>query len=320
MAKRSLFILPIVLSGLAPIASCKAAESKPTQPQNVNQTAAVKSPIVEPSIAAAQPPVVTKPLSPEQTVKVNALVKRLMTCNENNFDAISDELDKLGESAIPFIVPLLKNPSEAVRTCGVVHLMTMKKSSKLVIQSIVPLLKDPTAEVRVVVLWALSTWSIVPSFSESDIVSLKTAIPSLIPLLKDGDADVRASTAQVLGGIGQSANSAIPSLIPRLKDPNAKVRQYAAQALGRMGESAKSAIPSLISLLKDENADVRQYVAEALGNMGESAKPAIPSIVQLFEHDRDPMVRWSAVKALESLGHRKPIYERAHPADVGVPL
>jgi HEAT repeat protein len=304
MAKRSLFILPIVLSGLAPIASCKVAASKPVQPQNINQTAAVKSPIVEPSIAVAQSPVVTKPLSPEQTIKVNALVKRLMTCSESDFDAISDELNKLGESAIPFIVPLLKHPSEEVRACGATQLFVTRTSSKLVIQSIVPLLKDPAAEVRNGVLWALSMWAIEPSFSESDIVSLKTAIPSLIPLLKDGNADVRANTAQVLGGIGQSANSAIPSLIPRLKDPNAKVRQYAAQALGRMGESAKSAIPSLIPLLKDPNADVREYAVAALGNMGESAKSATPSILQLFDNEREAIVRWRAVKSLENLGYK----------------
>jgi HEAT repeats len=315
MAKRSLFILPIVLSGLAPIASCKAAESKPTQPQNISQTAVAKPPI-----AVAQAPVVTKPLSPEQTIKVNSLVKRLMTCKESEFEAISDELDKFGESAAPFVLPLLKNPSKDVRIRGVAQLISIKKSLKLVIPFLIPMLKDPAAEVRKDVLGVISLAAIEPSFSESNIISLKAAIPSLTPLLKDGNADVRGSAAQVLGGMGQSAKSAIPSLIPLLKDPNAKVRQYAAQALGRMGESAKSAVPSLITLLKDENADVRQYAAEALGNMGESAKPAIPSIVQLFEHDRDPMVRWSAVKALENLGYRKPIYERAHPADVGVPL
>jgi HEAT repeat protein len=304
MAKRSLFILPIVLSGLAPIASCKVAASKPVQPQNVNQTAAVKSLIVEPSIAAAQPPVVSKPLSPEQTVKINALVKRLMTCSEREFDAISDELNKLGESAIPFIVPLLKHPSEAVRTCGAAQLITAKKSSKLVIQLIVPLLKDPDAKIRANVLESLIFIS----------EAAKSTIPSLIPLLKDPDAKIRTSTVKllshwaVLEGFAESdirsLKPAMPSLILLLKDSNAEVRTDTAQIIGGMGESAKSAIPSLIPLLKDPNADVREYAVAALGNMGESAKSATPSILQLFDNERDAIVRWRTIKSLENLGYK----------------
>jgi ankyrin repeat protein len=49
MAKRSLFLLPVMLSGLAQIGSCKMAESEPTQPQNINQTATAKSPTVKAS-------------------------------------------------------------------------------------------------------------------------------------------------------------------------------------------------------------------------------------------------------------------------------
>jgi HEAT repeats len=276
MAKRSLLILPILLSGLVQIASCKTAESKPTQPQNINQTATAKSPIVEPSIAVAQSPVVTKPLSPEQTTKVNALTKKVMACGGDDVSAVSDELYELGDAAIPIITQVLRNPSEAVRNCGYGYLIiiSQRRPLKSALQSITLLLKDPDAKVRTN---AVETIPLVNNLG-------KPAIPFLIPLLKDADTKVRVSTVEVLSYQGSlvgfdesditSLRPAIPSLILLLKDSNAKIRENTAQVLGDMGESAKSAVPSLSPLLKDPNADVRYHAARAIRKVGGSAKSA----------------------------------------------
>jgi HEAT repeat protein len=276
MAKRSLLILPILLSGLVQIASCKTAESKPTQPQNINQTATAKSPIVEPSIAVAQSPVVTKPLRPEQTAKVNALTKKVMACGGDDVSAVSDELYELGDAAIPIITQVLRNPSEAVRNCGCAYLIlfNQRRPLKSALQSTILLLKDPDAKVRENAVYSVQ-WV-------NDLA--KPAIPFLIPLLKDADTKVRVRTVKMLSYQGilvgfaesdiTSLRPAIPSLILLLKDSNAEIRENTVQVLGAMGGSAKSAVPSLTPLLKDPNADVRYHTARAIEKVGESAKLA----------------------------------------------
>ncbi len=149
---------------------------------------------------------------------------------------IISRLEHLGESAIPELLPLLKDSSPDVRLKASRVLGSMM--GKSVIPDLVPLLQDRSPKVRRSVIESLG------QMRESG----RSAVSDLIPLLNDSDTAIRGSAATALGEIGESAQSAVPLLILLLKDPSASVRSSGAGALGKMGESAKPAIPALTRL------------------------------------------------------------------------
>jgi HEAT repeat protein len=195
------------------------------------------------------------------------------------------------KTALPQLVPLLKDSDANVRSSAAYALGSMGAEAKTALPQLVPLLKDSDANVRSNAASALGSIG----------AEAKTALPQLVPLLKDSDANVRSSAASALGRIGAEAKTALPQLVPLLKDSDANVRSSAAYALGSMGAEAKTALPQLVPLLKDSDANVRSSAAYALGSIGAEAKTALPQLVPLLK-DSDANVRSSAASALGRIG------------------
>ena len=195
------------------------------------------------------------------------------------------------KTALPQLVPLLKDSDSYVRINAASALVRMGAETKTALPQLVPLLKDSDAKVR-----SSAAYALVRIGAEA-----KTALPHLVPLLKDSDAGVRSSAADVLGRIGAEAKTGVPHLVPLLKDTDAKVRRNAASALGSMGAEAKTALPQLVPLLKDSNVNVRSSAASALGSMDAEAKTALPQLVPLLK-DSNAGVRSSAADVLGRMG------------------
>ncbi|MEQ8959229.1 MAG: HEAT repeat domain-containing protein, partial [Coleofasciculus sp. C2-GNP5-27] len=73
-------------------------------------------------------------------------------------------------------------------------------------------------------------------------------VASLVTVLSDDDSMVRRAAEKALNLLGTDA---LPGLIEALKAPEPLVRLQAAELLGNLGESAQSAVPDLLPLLRD---------------------------------------------------------------------
>ena len=278
-----------------------------------------------------------------QSQTINQLIQQLKIGDSQARLSAALSLGKMGESAIPSLIPLLKDSDADVRSNAVDALgeilqeqffttvsadpKAMYVLAKFIAPNLTPLLRDPDEKVRLRTAFTLA--------SMGNTEAAEFFISSLLPLLKDS-SDAPSKASYEIRKIGEAA---IPSLIRLLKDSNAKVRSRAAFMLGNMAspnssdflvsrtpiifgapnsvvlpmsaatarkrkrESARSSIPSLIPLLKDLNSEVRLNAAFALGEMEESAKLTIPQIILLLK-DSNPDVRSIAAEALKKLGYQ----------------
>lgn len=123
------------------------------------------------------------------------------------------------------------------------------------------------------------------------------AVDDLIHALENGDEEMRTQASRALGEIGD--DRAVEKLSHALQtDGSPYVRQISAWALGKVGEDA--AVESLIVAMETDGASfVRRGAVTALGQL--RAERSTQPLIGAFG-DMDALVRWEAVKSLESIG------------------
>jgi HEAT repeat protein len=126
-----------------------------------------------------------------------------------------------------------------------------------------------------------------------------TAAGTLADLLRDPQAPrpLRAAAAEGLRAIGRPAT---PALLRVLADENPYVRATTAEVLGAIGD--RTAVRSLTRILGDREPAVRDKAAWALGLLGDSQ--AATSLADLLRRDASLDVRMTAVTALGHLSCR----------------
>ncbi len=102
-----------------------------------------------------------------------------------------------------------------------------------------------------------------------------------------------APAAEVLGEMGEAAQSAVPALVATLGDTSPfahGVRLEAAIALWRIEHRTDRSLPVLIGLFRDPDAGalVATRAAEALGEMGADAREAVPPLREAAAADVRP--------------------------------
>ena len=158
-----------------------------------------------------------------QSQNIDQLIEQLKMDNDS-VDAIL-KLGKIGEPAIPKLLPLLRDNKTNAQVYALWTLGNMGKSAQSAIPHLILLLKDQHGGVRFTAAEALGKMG----------ESAKVSIPHLIPLLKDQNGGARLNAAEALGKMGESARVAIPYLIPLLQEQNEKIRSRAAESLRKLG-------------------------------------------------------------------------------------
>jgi HEAT repeat protein len=189
------------------------------------------------------------------------------------------QLGKLGETAIPKVLPLLQDENPVIRSRAADVLCCFIGESA--IPSVLPLLQHPKAEVRSSAIAALSS-------KTPDAEIIKTA--RLIPLLDDRKLSIRIQVIQNLGTTSNSTFLSIPVLKPLIQSPDFRIRAVAAGAFGDLYSRnpqvllAKALpIAQLTPLLKDPQPLVRWRTVKALE---QTRNPAtIPALVPLLQDD-----------------------------------
>ncbi|MCP2731443.1 HEAT repeat domain-containing protein [Symplocastrum sp. BBK-W-15] len=164
------------------------------------------------------------------------------------------------------------------------------------------------------------------------------ALPGLIKSLKASEPIVRLEAAEVIGNLGEAAQSALPDLVALLEDterylpngyglivipppasiylfteqslyplapdnPDNLVRVNAAIALGKLGN--RQAIPALTTALKDNNPWMGMATAWALRRLGETQ--GLPVVGRLLQHP-DSSIQRAALYQLRGYGSQSAPY------------
>jgi HEAT repeat protein len=147
---------------------------------------------------------VKQPANQSQTININQLIQQLKAGDlDARFNA-AQTLSKIGESAVPRLLPLLKDDDRLLRLSAAVALRGMGELAKSAIPDLIPLLKDQDGNVRAIATLTLGQMGTLA----------KPAIPDLILLLKDKEGRVRSIAIDALGQVGGLTKSVIPNLTP----------------------------------------------------------------------------------------------------------
>jgi HEAT repeat protein len=192
-------------------------------------------------------------------------------------------------------------------------------SNETAIPKLIPLLRDPSSLVRAAAADKLGKLDYRSTgMNGEEHQQDLSEVPALIEILKDSHALVRAAAAEALGAIGDEAAPA--PLIALLKDPKPKVVVAAAGALSALvstgqgysqdvlsPEDHEAAGNALVGLLSNSDESVRHAAISALINVG--TLDNMRQIVPLLQ-DNDVIVRNQAANALARAFYPNPNSER----------
>jgi HEAT repeat protein len=190
--------------------------------------------------------------------------------------------------AIPYVLPMLKNPDWKMRLSAVNSLENMGPAAKAAVPGLVQTLNDPNHSVRVRAIEVLGEWGAVA----------EDAVPGLDAALKSPDNDISEQAALALVKIDPRHKGILPGVMRAFSD--AGETNEAIDALGEMGSNAQPAVPALDHLLAaDDSAYDRKAAATALARI-EGAN-AVPTLVHLMNYEKDEDVQTTAAAALAEL-------------------
>ncbi|PIQ84201.1 MAG: hypothetical protein COV75_03470 [Candidatus Omnitrophica bacterium CG11_big_fil_rev_8_21_14_0_20_63_9] len=207
------------------------------------------------------------------------------------------ELAKIGRSAVPLLIEILKNSpcSVAVEALGEI-------GDKRAVEVLI-------AELRSSSINVFRDYNIAAAKALGKIGD-KRAIPALIEASKDGNGALRRSAVESLGKIGDQ--QAVPMLIEALEDHSEDIRRSAVDALVRIKEPA---VPALITVLREGDEVPRSLAAEALEKIGGPRAVAASARRRPIRHRPGPLPRAPGVSPRSGASTLHPDLPVAGPGD-----
>jgi HEAT repeat protein len=201
-----------------------------------------------------------KPWKPEPTI--------------TTYSSPGQALDKIGASALPFLVPLLTSRSAAVRTSAATVLETIGPAARRAIPALRRTLRDPDATVSLTAALALiAIHSPAPE-----------TISALIRVLRNQDSEMVMAAVQALETIGPAAHRVAPALLQSMNTSGLLEQQRAqvVEALGRVGMPTELLLQFLFAAL-DENTEYRYVATAAVGAFTAFGAKAVPALIAALQ-------------------------------------
>jgi HEAT repeat protein len=180
---------------------------------------------------------------------LHTLIGELICGDDTRAEAAALTIGTRGCEAVPYLEPLLADPSPDRRWWAARALGQLRCDAAD--QLLIGLLNDPEADVRACTAFALGE------------TQVESAVLPLAKTLNDSSVYVSAMAADALARIGTAS---VLILIDRLRNGVSLERVRAAKALLTILDSRS--IPALIAALDDDSPVVEHYATEALTRLG----------------------------------------------------
>jgi HEAT repeat protein len=164
-------------------------------------------------------------------------------------------ISEIGPTAIPQILPLLKDKNPIVRESSLWILDRLGSTVTTSRSDILPLFQDPDSLVRRAAIITLH--HILPA-SESR--------PLILPELQNSDPYARSAAILAIGSHSENPKT-LSHILPLLQDPDSLVRWTTAQTISDFPDQAEIILPQLLPLLKDPKPVVRRMTIISLGRL-----------------------------------------------------
>ena len=252
-------------------------------------------------------------------------------------EPVAAALIRIGPTAVPFLVEVLRSDSPRVRAAAAAILGRIGPRAAAAVPALVTALRDGEPEVRKEAAAALTrigreTAAALPVLLAMDPDDWKAtealgrvgaaAVPPLLERLTAAQARRKASptgepaifdtddpdvldvihSVNALGRVGPAALGALPALLDALADADCYIRRHAASAIGNLGPGAAAARPALLRALGYEDERVRLLAAGALARLGPGAVAALPVLLEELQAEMDGDRRAEAATYLASVG------------------
>ena len=174
-------------------------------------------------------------------------------------------ISKRGASAVPELIPALKDKNTAIRSLALASLASIGSEAKLAIPEILAIAKGTDKSLNQEAVSTLGRLGV-------------SAVPALADvLLNHPDPEVRSAAAYTLW---RKDHSAIPPLVKALQiDISPKVRASAARSLAEIGLDDVSTVMALSKALKDRDPSVQENAVYALRVIIKQSSPAAKDIL-----------------------------------------
>ena len=221
------------------------------------------------------------------------VLRQLLTAEDQGLRVVTfDVIRRIGPSAMPLLVELLRHESEHIRREAVDVLIDFTPHTEVIQPALRRALRDEDAVVAGDAARALGALG----------ARAAPSVSALVRTLAHDDPYVRIYAAEALASIGPGAAAATSALAAALSDSVPGVRWAACEALASLGPAAQAAVPQLIAALDDEFLYVRIFAAGALGSMGPKAQSARAALKAAAD---DPALRSEAEWALSRIAGAK---------------
>lgn len=250
---------------------------------------------------------------------VPALIRALALLDFYVVELAKDELELVGNNAIPDLIDALAHPLARVRDAAAAVLA--RRHNPIVVNALIERLLRPEPELRRAVVMALGRQTVEPA---TVLEALRRALHDLEPTVRrqaalalfdgrftnrdlarmfDGEPpSVRVEILDCLVKHERVGVWMIPLLVGSLSVADKAQRGAAAAALGALGSDAAEAAGAVAALLGDAQPKVRVAAAQALGRLG--CSHTIAALRGALE-DTDEAVRFAAQEALRLLNDRR---------------
>lgn len=235
---------------------------------------------------------------PEPSGRVGDLVAQLQSDDRQVAFGAATELGNMGPdaiAAIPALVDLAtfdEAGSYRVYPGLAAGEALAKISPKAAVPYLVKALRQPHRR-----YWAARILGEFGSTARPAVSALVDALRTVKSAQTDDERNASAQAAAALANIRPEGLSA---LISQMGHDNAEVRTLAVWATPR-GPDGRPAVEVLAWRLSDADNDIRRLAAIALGDIGPQANAALPFLRMAIEKERDLIVRFSMLGALESI-------------------
>jgi len=233
---------------------------------------------------------------------VGSLLEELKSADFLTQPGIVQEIEALGEAAVPALVDAMNQGDERLRHQSIEILGRLRQDARSATPHLIDALTDDLAQIRRNAAWALGRVG----------EDAGDALPVLLETALDEEWDVRADAVWAMGKViedngewGAVDADLIEAVVSHLGDYNHHVRWSAAWSLARFGPGAEAALPALLEALEDFNYEVRASAAAALGRIAASHhEDMLRDGLERAMNDENELVRKRAAAALNALRGR----------------
>jgi len=217
--------------------------------------------------------------------------------------------------AIPYLIKLLKDPDQFVRSTTVdsLGLLRAKEAADEISNLLV---KDESSQVRqsaAIALGYINERKVIPNLIKGlddkeigikfaciqtlGILRSSEAVPVFLKYLKEDDVNLKRSVLNALGMIGNTSILADIRNILNDKDPN--VRAEAIRVINTLND--QDSTQKLIELLKDQDSRVRTMAAVTLAKFGNNSGL---SVAKIEIENKDSIIRIQALQTIDLIGDK----------------